>query len=255
VKEAAAYLGLEVAQPESRMELPRLLQDLAVDVGVVAAFGLILPPEVLALPRRGFLNVHFSLLPRWRGAAPVERAIMEGDQETGVTIMEMDEGLDTGPIVAQLPIPIGEDETGGELRERLSHVGGDLLAETLPAWVDGTISPTPQDDRKAIIAPRIGPEDRLLSVELPVREACNRVRALAPEPGARLSIDGEYHKILRCRRSPYAPPPGHWQEREGIPVVGLADGGLEITEIQPPGKRAMSGEAWLRGRDIPGTGP
>lgn len=251
VKEAATELGLEVAQPAGSREVAELLDGRSFDVGVVTAFGMILRPEVLSVPRHGFLNVHFSLLPRWRGAAPVERAIMAGDEETGVTIMAMDEGLDTGPIVSQLSVPIDHDETGGELRERLARLGADLLAETLPGWLEGRLEATPQDDERATYASRIEAEDRLIDPGSAVSETVDRVRALAPRPGARLQIGDEYHKILRCRPAPFPLPPGEWTQRKGTPFFGVADGAVEIVTIQPPGGRPMSGEEWLRGRGLP----
>lgn len=251
VKESAEALGLDYAQPANAGELNELLEGRSFDVGVVAAFGMILRPQALAVPRHGFLNVHFSLLPRWRGAAPVERAIMAGDEETGVTIMAMDEGLDTGPIVSQLPVPIGHDETGGQLRDRLAVLGGELLAETLAGWVEGDIPAVPQDEDGATHAPRIEAEDRVITPEMSVTEVYDRVRALAPAPGARLSIDGEYHKILGCRPAPFGLAAGEWAERNETPYLGLVDGALEIATIQPPGGRPMSGEEWLRGRRLP----
>jgi methionyl-tRNA formyltransferase len=255
VKEAANRLGLQVAQPENAAALAELMERRSFDVGIVVAFGMILRPKVLAVPRQGFLNVHFSLLPRWRGAAPVERSIMAGDSETGVTIMAMDEGLDTGPIISQLSTPIGPHETGGELRERLAGMGAELLIDTLPAWITGELATTPQEEAKAVYAARIEPEDRLITPDMAVDRACNRVRALAPAPGARLSVDGELHKLLQCRTSAIRIAPGQWAVAESRPVVGLADGAIEIEQIQPPGKREMPGEAWLRGRDLPSPRP
>lgn len=255
VKNAAQRLGLPVVQPESSRALVELMESRSPDLGVVVAFGMILRSEVLARPRRGFLNVHFSLLPRWRGASPVERAIMAGDTDTGVTIMAMDEGLDTGPIVSQRPTPIGAEETGGELRTRLAALGADLLARTVTGWMAGDLAAVPQDDSEAVYASRIEAEDRLITPEMKVVEACDRVRALAPRPGARLSIEGEFHRILKCRPSPEPLGPGRWARIDGSPAVGLADGAVEVLLIQPPGKREMTGEAWLRGRRLPSSSP
>lgn len=251
VKEAATELGLEVAQPTNSREVAELLNGRSFDVGIVTAFGMILRPEVLAVPRRGFLNVHFSLLPRWRGAGPVERAIMAGDEETGVTIMAMDEGLDTGPVVSQLPVPIAHEETGGDLRNRLARLGAELLAETLPGWLEGRLEATPQDDEQATYASRIEAEDRLIDPDGQVKETVDRVRALSPRPGARLQIGDQYHKILRCRPAPFSLAPGEWAEHQGTPFLGVADGAVELVTIQPPGGRPMSGEDWLRGRSLP----
>lgn len=253
IKHAAEQLGLEVAQPESSDGLSDALEGRSFDVGVVVAFGMILRPQVLAIPRHGILNVHFSLLPRWRGAAPVERAVMAGDRQTGVTIMLMDEGLDTGPILAQQSTPIGEEETGGDLRTRLAALGAELLVETLPSWVEGTLEPRPQPDDGAIYAPRLTPEDRILVPTMPAEEALNRIRALAPDIGAQLEIEGERHKILSARPHPMALDPGTWSAPDGRPVIGFSGASLEVTSIQPPGKRPMTGADWLRGRRLRGS--
>lgn len=252
VKDAAERLGLPVAQPSTKNELAELLSPRAFDVGVVVAFGMLLQPEVLAIPRAGFVNVHFSLLPRWRGAAPVERAVMAGDTETGVTIMLMDQGLDTGPILSQERTPIEDSDTGGSLRDRLAEMGAKLLAETLPAWVSCDIEPVPQPEEGATYAPRLQPEDRVLTTDMTVAEAWNRIRALAPDIGAQLVIDGATHKVLAATPADVVLASGQWASVDGVPVVGFADGALAIVSIQPPGKRAMGGADWLRGRSLPG---
>ncbi len=252
VKTAAASLGLEMAQPEDAVELGEVLGVQAFDVGVVVAFGMLLRPEVLAIPSRGFVNVHFSLLPRWRGAAPVERAIMAGDVESGVSIMVMEEGLDTGPVLASQRTAIHPADTGGSLRERLAEMGARLLAETLPAWVAGEIDAIPQDPEKATYAARIESSDRVLDPGMSRRDFVNRVRALSPSPGARLRIGAEYHKILEVALHGEGTDTGRWAEVEGRPALGVSDGAVAIYRIQPPGKRPMSGEEWLRGRRLPG---
>lgn len=251
MKIAATELGLAVHQPSSNQELADILSRHEIDVGVVVAFGMILSPTVLELPRRGFVNVHFSLLPRWRGAAPVERAIMAGDEETGVTIMAMDAGLDTGPIIARRAYPIGTSTTGGELRQALASEGAALLSEVLPAWVSGEIEATPQPAEGVTYASRLTSADRVLDFGMPTREVQDRVRALAPAPGARLPIDGEMHKVYATRRSHLSVGPGEWAEEDGFPTVGFADGALTVLRLQPPGKQPMDGDAWLRGRRLP----
>lgn len=249
-------MGLPVVQPTTGSELATCLAGHELDVGVVVAFGMILRPDVLALPSRGFVNVHFSLLPRWRGAAPVERALMEGDDVTGVSLMLMDEGLDTGPVIAQAETPILPHESGGDLRRRLADMGADLLSETLFDWVEDRIDPRPQTEAGATYAAKLGPADRDLSPGMSVGAFTNRVRALAPLPGARLSIGGEPHKILRVDPSTLRTPPGVWLDGPaGVPVLGLADGAVAIEELQPPGKRPMAGADWLRGRDLPSPFP
>lgn len=176
---------------------------------------------------------------------------MAGDALTGVTIMEMDEGLDTGPVVATASVDIGAEETGGELTERLAAVGAELLADCVPAWVDGDLAARPQPDEGVTYADRITAEDRVLTADLSVSAFVRRVRALAPSPGARLWIEGEPHKVLAAVPADTDAAPGTWLERDGAPVLGLVDGAAEITSIQPPGKRPMDGRDWLRGRPLP----
>lgn len=252
VKEAALELGLEIAQPATGTDLAECLAGRDLDVGVVVAFGMILRPQILALPERGLLNVHFSLLPRWRGAAPVERAVMAGDEATGVSLMLMDEGLDTGPVLARAETPISAEETGGHLRDRLSRMGADLLTETLPAWLAGDIQPRPQPDEGVTYAAKLETADRVLDPEMTVGGLVNRVRALAPAPAATLMIGESPHKVLRVVPSTIRIPPGVWLEGpDGVPVLGVVDGAVAIEEIQPPGKRPMAGADWLRGRELP----
>lgn len=251
VKTAAVTLGLPVAQPSTAGELEEVLGSRSFDVGVVVAFGMILRPRALATASAGFLNVHFSLLPRWRGAAPVERAIMAGDTSTGVSIMVMDEGLDTGPVIAREPTPIHADDTGGSLRERLADMGASLLSGTVAGWFEGELEALPQDPADATYAARIEPGDRLLGSHMSVIEFVDRVRALSPTPGARLRIGTEYHKILRVTPVDHGLDPGAWDRSDGLPMLGVAGGSVLIREIQPPGKRPMTGEEWLRGRRLP----
>lgn len=252
VKEAALELGLEIAQPATGADLAECLEGRNIDIGVVVAFGMILRPQVLGLPERGFVNVHFSLLPRWRGAAPVERALMAGDETTGVSLMLMDEGLDTGPVLARAETPISVEETGGDLRNRLSRMGAELLEEILPAWLAGEIQPRPQSEEGVTYAAKLETADRVLDPEMTVGDFVNRVRALAPVPAATLVIGQSPHKMLRVAPSSIRIPPGVWLEGpEGIPVLGLADGAVTVEELQPPGKRPMAGSDWLRGRELP----
>lgn len=251
VKEVAEELGLLVTQPASRADLAEAATSRHFDVGVVVAFGMILRPKVLNAPDHGFLNLHFSLLPRWRGAAPVERAIMAGDAETGVSIMQMDEGLDTGPIVATQKTAIHPAETGGDLGERLATMGGALLAETVPLWVAGGVEARTQPGDGATYASRIEASDRVVDTDMSQTQFVNTVRALAPEPAARMYVDEQPHKILRATAHDHPLGAGMWAAVDGFPVMGLADGSVRIEELQPPGKRPMSGEAWLRGHSLP----
>lgn len=248
VKKAAGALGLPVAQPQSRVEIEEAVRTAApFDVGVVVAYGRILTPEVLAIPERGLLNVHFSLLPRWRGAAPVARALMAGDPMTGVTIMKLDEGLDTGPILTAQAVDIEANENTAELTDRLARLGARLLTDSLVPYLSGDLDPIPQTGEGVTYAEKISPRDRPINPADVVDSVLAQIRGLAPKPGATLWIDGDPHKVLAADRSHVRPPEGQWQVVEGVPVVGLADGGIEIVTIQPPGKTPRQGRAWANG--------
>lgn len=249
VKEEALRLEVPVAQPTSGAELRDVIEAAGpFDVGVVVAFGRILRPEVLMLPGAGFLNVHFSLLPRWRGAAPVERALMAGDEMTGVTIIKLDEGMDTGPVLTAQGVDIEDSDNGGALTNRLALLGARLLGSVLGEYVSGELVPVEQVDEGATYAEKITSSDRPLDISTGPEEFVNKVRALAPDPAATLEIDGERHKILSAAISEASPGLGTWVDRDGTPVVGVGGGGVEILELQPPGKNRQSGGDWLRGR-------
>ncbi|HET8738680.1 MAG TPA: methionyl-tRNA formyltransferase [Acidimicrobiia bacterium] len=248
VKNAALELGLTVAQPESRAELAEgIAEHGPFDVGVVVAYGRILRPEVLEQPAHGFVNVHFSLLPRWRGAAPVARALMAGDPMTGVSIIVLEEGLDTGPVLTAQAIDILPDDNAGTLTDRLATVGARLLAEVLPDYLTGELRPVPQTDAGATYAEKIEPEDRVIDPSADVDTVVAQVRGLAPVPGATLVIDGTPHKILAVRPASHEMAAGSWVAVGDRPIVGLGDGAIEVVTIQPPGRNPMSGEDWLRG--------
>lgn len=248
VKEAAGRLGLDVAQPEQRSEIESALRDAgSLDVGIVVAYGRILSSEALEVPAHGMVNVHFSLLPRWRGAAPVARALMAGDPMTGVSIMRLDEGLDTGPILTAQAIDVEPNENAGELTERLANLGARLLHDCLPAYLTGELEPVPQTDEGATYADKIESRDRPISPADIVDSVLGQVRGLAPNPAATLKIDDVAHKVLEARRSDVSPPQGDWQIIDGVPLVGLADGGIELVTIQPPGKTPREGRAWANG--------
>lgn len=249
IKTTARSLDLEVAQPASHSDLLDALESVApVDVGVVVAYGRIIRPEALRVPEYGFLNVHFSLLPRWRGAAPVTRALMAGDAMTGVTIMKLDEGLDTGPVLTAQAIDVGPDEDAGELTNRLSTMGARLLSDAIGPYLAGDVEPVPQTDEGVTYADKIRPADRRIQPSDDVNNVVNKVRGLAPDPAATLLIDGEPYKVLRVHPADSSPPPGRWQLVDGVPVAGLADGGVELVSIQPPGRTPMGGSDWARGR-------
>lgn len=247
MKTAALALDIPVEQPESSAGLHEVIRQGEFDVGVVVAFGRILSEEVLAATRMGYLNLHFSLLPRWRGAAPVERAIMAGDTATGVTIIQIDAGLDTGPVLTAQLVDILEGETGGALTTRLAGLGASLISRALPPFVDGSLVPVAQTDEGMTYAPKITKADRAIQVELGVHDAIRRIRALAPSPAATILVDGEPFKVLSATPSQMQVETGEWAAIGGAPVVGLGDGALSLGLIQPPGRSPVSAADWLRG--------
>ena len=250
VKLATQALGLPLIQPE-RLRTPEAMEQLrawAPDVIVVAAFGQILRAEVLDLPRYGCINVHASLLPRWRGAAPIQAAILAGDAETGVTIMKMDAGVDTGPLLSQRAIPILPDDTAGTLFKKLAELGADLLLKTLPGYLSGEIQPQPQDDSQATYAPMLKKEDGLLDFNRPAEELARRVRAMNPWPGAYFDWKGVRLRVLRARLSgEKSPGAGCSLIVAGCPAVGTGEKILVLEEVQPAGKKSMPGKAFLAG--------
>jgi len=252
LKEAAIGLGLAVFQPANASELTDVLEEMgAIDLGVVAAYGTLIRPEALAIPTRGFLNVHFSLLPRWRGANPVVAALLAGDEETGVTLMHLDQGLDTGPVVAARAVVIGRDETGGELTARLADLGAELLVEIFPAWTAGTMSAIPQSGLPVTHAPKLTKADLLLDTTAPAEQLVLRIRALAPHPGAVLPLRDGSLRVLAGRRIDRDLAAGQVAIIDGRVLVATGEGALELLTVQPPGKRPMPAAAWLRGLRTP----
>jgi methionyl-tRNA formyltransferase len=250
VKELAVELGLSVIQPQ-RLKEPEAMEQLKrwePQLVVVAAFGQILRPEVLDLPSSGCLNVHASLLPRWRGAAPVHAAILHRDSHTGITIMKMDPGLDTGPILSQHSIPISPEDTTGSLTPRLAELGAALLVQTIPGYLAGDIKPEPQDESLATYAPMIKKAEAELDFDQPAESLERRVRAFNPWPGAYTTWGGNILKIHRAHTAQCtAAKPGETTIHEGLPAFGTGNGILVIDELQPAGKRAMPGEVFLHG--------
>jgi len=251
VKALAQTLGLPLIQPERLKDPPAMvqLQAWAPDLVVVAAFGQILRRAVLELPRWGCLNVHASLLPRWRGAAPIQAAILHGDPQTGVTLMRMDPGVDTGPLLSQRLTPILPDETAGELAARLAELGAGLLLDTLPGYLAGEIQPQPQDHSQATYAPLLNRADGALDFHQPAEQLARRVRAFNPWPAAFIPWQGQPLKILRAHAaSGDAPPPGSRLNLGDLPALSASPGLLVLDEVQPAGKRPMPGQVFLRGR-------
>jgi len=253
VKAFALGRGLAVAQPSNSPEIAEAVTSVGpLDLGVVVAYGRILRPAVLETPRHGILNLHFSLLPRWRGAAPVARALMAGDEMTGVTVIRLDEGLDTGPVLTAQAVDVLPDENAGDLTSRLARIGAALLVSVIPEYLSGEVVPVVQVDEGVAHAAKIEPDDRRLGQDHDLAAFLGRVRGLAPVPGATLEIDGKVHKILEARPWGSAPPVGEWGEQEGLPVVGVGEEGVALVILQPPGRRPQTGEEWLRGRHRPG---
>jgi methionyl-tRNA formyltransferase len=250
VKQAAAELGLPSHQPGKirSSEALAALSAWAPEIVVVAAYGQILPASILSLPTMGCVNVHASLLPRWRGASPVQAALLHGDAETGVTIIQMDEGMDTGPILAQRAIPIRADHNGGSLTSELADLGAQLLIETLPAFAAGALTATAQDGRLATLAPRIQLADTALDPQSSAARLVRQVRAFSPKPGARLRWGEEGLRVLAARALPgLAGPPGTVLAVAGEPVIGTGDGLLALDLVQLSGGKPVSGKAFLAG--------
>jgi methionyl-tRNA formyltransferase len=259
VKKMALAHDLPILQPPSlrRPEATVELRELAPDVIVVAAFGQILPPEVLAIPPHGCLNVHASLLPRYRGAAPIAAAILAGEKQTGVTLMLMDEGMDTGPILTQAECKIEPQDTTGSLSVKLARLGANLLIETVPRWLDGRIVPQPQDDSRATYCQIITKKEGLLDWSLPATALGLRVRAYHPWPGTYTYWRGKLLRILRARPvtiSLGSEKPGRViSVDDGVAVVTGTDA-LLLEEIQLAGKRALVAQEFIRGqRDFIGS--
>jgi methionyl-tRNA formyltransferase len=246
VKVRATELGLPVAQPQNSSEIAGMLSAAGpMDVALLVAFGQLIRPEALGVPRRGFLNLHFSILPRWRGAAPVQRAIMAGDERVGVTVMVLDEGLDTGPTVATWATGVGRSETGGAVLGRLAIGGAELLVSVLDPFLQGRLVPTIQPDG-ATTAPRLEVADRWIDWTATAVESANRVRALSPRPGAATLFLGEPFKVLRADPLAGSAAPGKIELGNGV-RVGTGAGMLELVEVQPSGRKRMSAVDWVRG--------
>lgn len=248
VKVAAEEWGLPVVQPESRGELDEILQNAEIDVGVVVAYGRILSSAALASAPAGFVNVHFSLLPRWRGAAPVERAILDGDESTGVTLMQLDEGLDTGPVIAAVETPIASDETGGSLTGRLAYLGGMLIDDAMSELLAGRLDTAPQLRTGVTMANRLERSEGRIDASWTAAYAERAIRAFSPRPGAWFSIDGTRCRVHRASYSNDAVTPGTIVPFNGVAVLGLEGGSLALDLLQPAGKAVMTGTAWLNGR-------
>ena len=257
----AASRNIPTEKPETlkgNADLVARLREARPDAIAVVAYGRILPPEILGLPRLGCVNVHASLLPRWRGASPIQAAILAGDAETGVVTMRMEEGLDTGPVYLERRVAIGEHETAGELSGRLQLLGGKLLVETLEGLAAGRLSPRPQSGAltgTATVCRPIRREDALVDWERPAAEILRRLRAFTPWPGLFTFLEGERVKILEAEesRERLAAPPGSFDLESGELVAGAGTGtAVRIRRLQRAGRKPVSGAEFARAARLPG---
>lgn len=260
VKQLALEHGLRVYQPHSLKRDPEAVAELAAlgaDLMVVVAYGLLLPESVLAAPRLGCINVHASLLPRWRGAAPIQRALLAGDAESGVCIMRMEAGLDTGPVYHRLVTPIGPDDTGASLHDRLAALGAQALIEALPGILSGELHPEPQDERLVTYAQKLSKDEARIDWQRPAIEIERQIRAFNPWPVAETRLEGEVLRLWAAQAEPEAPvsaAPGCvlTTSKAGIEVASGA-GRVRITRLQPAGKRPMAAADFLNGRRLDGV--
>ncbi len=252
VKQYAEAHGIPVFQPKTLREgaVRDTIRELAPELIVVVAYGRILPPEVLSIPPKGCINLHVSLLPKYRGGAPVQWAVLNGDRQTGVTIMYLDEGLDTGDILRVAPLEIGEDETSGELFERVTALGAQTLLRAIDDIAAGTAQRTPQNHAEATAAPPLTKEMAQFSFDAPARKLHNLVRGMNPWPAAYFLCGGKKVKVLRtrCDDAPRAAPGTVFSTKPLC--VACAQGALTLLEVVPEGSRPMSGEAWAAGRRL-----
>lgn len=252
VKRAALELGLPVVQPSTLRdpEVVAQLAEMRPDVGVVAAYGEILRRNVLEIPRLGYLNIHPSLLPRYRGPTPVHAAILGGDAETGVTVMRLDARMDSGPILAQERVPLPSDARNGPLTNELFAHGSRLLLGALAAYADGSLQPAPQDDAQATYCAMLQKSDGVIDWNVPAAQIERMTRAYDPWPGAQTTWQGQPFKIIAARAEPAASgdaAPGTLLLRPNGVAVATGDGALELLTVQPAGKRPLPASAWRNG--------
>jgi methionyl-tRNA formyltransferase len=258
VKLAAQAEDVPVLQPERPTDpaFVQRLRDLAPDTGVVVAYGHILKPELLSIPRRGMVNVHPSLLPALRGAAPIEWAIINGAEKTGVTIMQMDAGMDSGPILHQLPHHFPPDITGGELSEHLAEMGAQALVEALALLEQDGLKAVPQDHARATYAPKLTRATARIRWDDPADRVARLIRALDPKPGAWTELEGKTMKLFGARSVEGTGAPGEVLDTDGRLLVAAGTATVEVDEVQPAGSPRMDAAAWRRGagRGVTGRG-
>ena len=257
VKQVAQEAGVPVHQPVTlrQAEAVETIAALAPDLMVVVAYGLILPPEVLAIPRLGCVNIHASLLPRWRGAAPIQRAIEAGDRVTGVSIMQMDEGLDTGPVYLMRETPIEREDTAATLHDRLARLGAEALMEALPGIAAGTLQPKPQDESGATYAPKLEKKEAFIDWTQPAWRIERKVQAFNPWPVAQTRYEQANLRIWEAHAiEGMAAAPGTVMAagREGVDVA-TGDGLLRITRLQMPGKKPVTAQDFINAHAIQGV--
>jgi methionyl-tRNA formyltransferase len=251
VKQVALEEGLTVLQPDRPVgPFADELRSLDLDMGIVVAYGHVLKPEILAIPRLGMLNVHASLLPRLRGAAPIAWSILNGDETTGVSIMQMEAGLDTGPVLHQIETEVAPDETGGELTERLAELGAAALVEVLMLIDGGEANAVPQDSSMVSYAPKVNRSHARLDWSCDAATLARTVRAFDPEPGAWAMLGDQEVKLFGGRVTNQSGEPGTILQTGDTLIVAAGVGGLAVTEVQPAGKRRMPAGEWARGRGV-----
>ncbi len=252
VSQLATRHGWPLSAPASVRDVADSLAASQPDLAVIAAYGQILPPEILRIPRHGCLNVHASLLPAYRGAAPIQQAIIDGCQQTGVTLMLMDTGVDTGPLLASVPVTIRPDDTAGSLSERLAAAAGPLLNQTVPSYLAGTIHPAPQPNRGISHTHMLTKEDGRIDWQQPAERISRQVRAMQPWPGAWTTLDDTRVKIIDAQAvTANSSRAGEFTVAAPL-VVGTGRGRLQINRLQPAGKPERRAADWLAGRRHPG---
>jgi len=251
VQRTAEQFGIPVLHPSTLRgdEAAEIFAAHDADVAVVVAYGRILPPAILALPRLGCLNLHASLLPRWRGAAPIQRAIMAGDAETGVAVMQMEAGLDTGPVGLAERVTISPDMTAGELHDRLMGIGADLMGRALAALERGGLNFTPQPSEGVTYAAKIDKAETRIKWDLPAQQVHDHIRGLSPFPGAWFDLAGTRVKVLRSTMGQGTGKPG--EVLDDHLTVACGTGAVRLTELQRAGSRAMPADEFLRGNALP----
>ncbi|MGO1599659.1 MAG: methionyl-tRNA formyltransferase [Brachybacterium sp.] len=255
VKALALEAGVPVLTPDTLRDesVQQQLRDLAPDVAPVVAYGTLIPQAALDIPRHGWVNLHFSLLPQFRGAAPAQRAVLAGQRETGMSVFHIEQGLDTGDILTTAPTTIGEFETAGELLERMAEDGASVLLRALDALEGGTATATPQDDSLATRAAKLSTAEARIDWTRPAEQVAAHIRGMSPQPGAWTLLDGARTKLLGVEQAPeHAPlPPGRIETTKRQVLVGTGTDVIALSTLAPAGKRPMRAADWARGAALP----